>query len=86
MATKEVGGGRSAGIGGATAEELADYEEEGITTERKIRRGDYGGPGIAPSDPMPKPVPKPPTKKMAKGGVTRGDGCCMKGHTRGKTV
>jgi hypothetical protein len=24
--------------------------------------------------------------KMAKGGVTRGDGCVMKGHTKGKMV
>ena len=23
-------------------------------------------------------------KKMAKGGMTRGDGCCMKGKTKGK--
>ena len=23
-------------------------------------------------------------KKYAKGGVTRGDGCCSKGHTKGK--
>jgi hypothetical protein len=23
-------------------------------------------------------------KKMAKGGMTRGDGCCMKGNTKGK--
>lgn len=26
------------------------------------------------------------TKKYAKGGVTRGDGMCTKGHTRGKMV
>jgi hypothetical protein len=30
------------------------------------------------------PSPKP--KKMAKGGVTRADGCVTKGHTRGKMV
>jgi len=38
--------------------------------------------------------PKPPvkkamggmTKKYAKGGVTRADGCVSKGHTRGKMV
>lgn len=34
--------------------------------------------------PPPKPAPKP--KKMAKGGVTRADGCITKGHTRGKMV
>ena len=59
MATQvNVGGGRSAGRGGATAEELRDYEEEGITTERKIKRGDYGKPGMAPMEPMPKPTKK----------------------------
>jgi len=26
------------------------------------------------------------TKGYAKGGVTRADGCCMKGHTKGKMV
>jgi len=28
----------------------------------------------------------PETKKMAKGGVTRADGCITKGHTRGRMV
>jgi hypothetical protein len=27
-----------------------------------------------------------PAKKMAKGGVTRADGCVTKGHTKGKMV
>ena len=35
-------------------------------------------------EPKPKPMPKP--KKMAKGGVTRADGCITKGHTRGRMV
>ena len=26
------------------------------------------------------------TKGYAKGGMTRGDGCCMKGHTKGRMV
>jgi hypothetical protein len=34
--------------------------------------------------PPPKPAPKP--KKMAKGGVTRADGCITKGHTKGRMV
>ena len=95
MATKatkptapNVGGGRSAGRGGATVEELQDYEEEGITTERKIKRGDYGKPGTAPMDLMP-PVKKAKggmTKKYKNGGVTRADGCITKGPTRGRMV
>jgi hypothetical protein len=28
----------------------------------------------------------PKAKKMAKGGVTRADGCITKGHTRGRMV
>jgi hypothetical protein len=84
-----VGGGRSAGRGGATAEELRDYEEEGITTERKIKRGDYGKPGMAPMEPMPKPMKKAKggmTKAYRSGGVTRADGCISKGHTKGRMV
>lgn len=33
----------------------------------------------------PTPAASKP-KKMAKGGVTRADGCITKGHTRGKMV
>ncbi len=83
-----VGGGRSAGRGGATAEELRDNEEAGITTERKIRRGDYGRPGAAPGDLMP-PVKKAAggkVKAYAKGGSVRGDGCATKGKTKGRMV
>lgn len=32
------------------------------------------------------PAPATSTKKLAKGGVTRADGCIAKGHTRGKMV
>ena len=95
MATQvNVGGGRSAGRGGPTVEELRDYEEEGITTERKIKRGDYGKPGMAPMEPAPKPPSKPPAKKAMggkvkayrNGGVTRADGCVSKGRTKGRMV
>lgn len=34
----------------------------------------------------PKPAPKPPAKKFAKGGVARADGCAVKGHTKGRMV
>jgi hypothetical protein len=37
------------------------------------------------SAPKPKPKPGKP-KAFAKGGVTRGDGCVTKGHTKGKMV
>lgn len=34
--------------------------------------------------PMMPAVAKAPVMRMAKGGkVSRGDGCCMKGHTKG---
>jgi len=29
---------------------------------------------------------KPEPKKMAKGGVTRADGCCIRGKTKGRMV
>lgn len=32
------------------------------------------------------PKPKPPAKKFSKGGVTRADGCAVKGHTKGRMV
>jgi hypothetical protein len=89
-----VGGGRSAGRGGPTAEEMLDAEEEGITTERKMKRGDYGPTKTAPTEPMPKAVKKAAggmTKGYAKGGSvssasSRADGCATKGKTRGKFV
>jgi hypothetical protein len=39
--------------------------------------------GMAPA---PKNPPYPPPKKMAKGGVTRADGCAMKGKTKGRMI
>jgi hypothetical protein len=33
-----------------------------------------------------KQEPKMETKKMAKGGVTRADGCCIRGKTKGRMV
>jgi hypothetical protein len=39
--------------------------------------------------PTSKPAPKPdtkPMKKMAKGGVTRADGCAQRGKTKGRMV
>ena len=35
--------------------------------------------------PSPEPGEQKP-KKMAKGGVTRADGCVSKGHTKGKMI
>lgn len=34
----------------------------------------------------PDPESPVPAKKLAKGGVTRADGCCSKGHTKGRMV
>jgi hypothetical protein len=86
--SKEAGAGRGL-MAGPTAEELRDYEEEGITTERKIKRGDYGKPGMAPMEPMPKPVKKAAggmTKAYAKGGSVRGGGCESRGLRKCKVV
>jgi hypothetical protein len=40
---------------------------------------------LAPSKPMGKSMAKPMVG-MAKGGVTRADGCVSKGHTKGKMI
>jgi hypothetical protein len=40
----------------------------------------------APKSSAPKPASVPKTKKLAKGGVTRADGCITKGHTKGRMV
>lgn len=87
FATRQIIQGEKAGAGrgkqgGPTAEELKDFEEEGITTERKIKRGDYGRPGMAPTEPMP---------KFAKGGKvssasSRADGCAQRGKTKGTMI
>jgi hypothetical protein len=85
MATEpyEAGAGRGK-QGGPTAEQLLDYEEEGVWSPRKAARGDYGPKGktVAPSDVMPKP------KKYAKGGSVsaskRADGCAQRGKTKGR--
>jgi hypothetical protein len=48
-----------------------------------------GGADRVSAQPMGRPVKLKAggkTKKYAKGGVTRGDGACTKGHTRGKMV
>lgn len=60
-----VGGGRSAGRGGATAEELRDYEEKGSTTERKIKPTKKAKGGM--------------TNAYAKGGKVRGAGIARQG-------
>jgi hypothetical protein len=84
-----VGGGRAAGRGGPTAEEMRDAEEEGITTERKMKRGDYGPSKTAPTEPMPKPVKKAAggmAKGYAKGGSVKGSGCEQRGLRKCKVV
>lgn len=44
-------------------------------------------PKTSPDRPYKKVSPDKPYKKMAKGGkVGRGDGCCTKGHTKGRMV
>lgn len=40
----------------------------------------------SPDRPYKKVSPDRPYKKMAKGGKVRGDGCCVKGKTKGRMV
>lgn len=46
------------------------------------------GKPTKPQPPLPPPPSKrkPAPKKYAKGGVTRADGCAVKGHTKGRMV
>lgn len=61
----------------ATKEEIAAAMQE--AKDAKDREKAEKAYNAASSTP-PAPV------KKAKGGVTRADGCCSKGHTRGKLV
>jgi len=58
-----------------------------------MKKGGMAHSDVAKDKPMMKKVAKEEVKKheksmhkMAKGGVTRADGCVMKGHTKGKTI
>ena len=60
---------------------------------KKFRSGGMKHDDIKQDMPMMKKVAKEEVKKheksmhkMAKGGVTRADGCVSKGHTKGKTI
>lgn len=71
---------RSTGRGGATAEEMRKYHAD---KEAKKDRGIY----TAEMGPPPQDIDGgsvKPTKKYAKGGSVRGDGCAQRGHTKGK--
>lgn len=61
------------------AERRARQEQE----DRKAQEAATKAYNAASTTP---PRPAAPAKKMAKGGVTRADGCVTKGHTRGKMV
>jgi hypothetical protein len=52
---------------------LSEMQPEGMKKGGKVKKMAYGGPVKAP-------------KKMASGGMTRGDGCASKGKTRGRMV
>lgn len=53
---------------------IGDYEKEAEAKKAEKEYDKAGGPLVK----------KP--KGMKKGGVTRGDGCCIKGKTKGKMV
>ncbi len=87
--------------GGATMKPVNKEENPGLAklpTEVRNKMGYMKKGGMAHSDmakdkPMMKKVAKEEVKahekkmhKMAKGGVTRADGCVSKGHTKGKMV
>ena len=64
-------------LGNLAANKLDDREE-------KKRKAAMAGMPAAAAEPAMKKGGK--VKKYAKGGMTRGDGICKKGHTKGKMV
>ena len=80
---KKVGIKQSVGKEFMTADKGKKFKEGGIMKHEDIKE----------DLPMMKKVAKAEVAshekrmhKMAKGGVTRADGCVMKGHTKGKTI
>lgn len=55
----------------ASTKTIGDYEKEAAAKKAEKAYTEAGGPLV---------------KKMAKGGVTRADGCAQRGKTRGKMV
>ena len=80
---KKVGIKQSVGEDFLNADKGKKFKQGGIMKHSDIKE----------DMPMMKKVAKQEVKaheksmhKMAKGGVTRADGCIMKGHTKGKTI
>ena len=80
---KKVGIKQSVGKDFMAADKGKKFKEGGMMKHEDIKE----------DLPMMKKVAKEEVKahekrmhKMAKGGVTRADGCVMKGHTKGKTI
>lgn len=80
---KKVGIKQSVGKEFMTADKGKKFKEGGMMKHEDIKE----------DMPMMKKVAKAEVAshekrmhKMAKGGVTRADGCVMKGHTKGKTI
>jgi hypothetical protein len=72
----------------APGQDMTDVSPEDVA-EAKLRAKQTKAANEADkTEPAPAPAPKPEmkVKKMAKGGVTRADGCITKGHTKGRMV
>jgi len=61
------------------------YKEE-LKEGKAIKSGKISPEQYAKGEEMEKKMKKGSCTKMAKGGVTRADGCVTKGHTKGKFV
>jgi hypothetical protein len=65
----------------ATKEEIAEAIQAAKDAKDRVKAEKaYNAASSTP------PAPATPPKKMAKGGVTRADGCISKGHTKCKMV
>ncbi|MFO0003509.1 MAG: hypothetical protein ACK559_20500 [bacterium] len=65
-----------------TEDEIAGGESE-AEASKVLKETEPKAAAPKPKAPPPKKVPP---KKMAKGGKVRGDGCCTKGHTKGRMI
>lgn len=63
-----------------------DTKSEELKEAKAIKSGKITPEQYAKGEAMEKKMKKGGCTKMAKGGVTRADGCVTKGHTKGKFV
>ena len=70
----------------APGQDMTDVSPEDVADAKLRAKQTKAANEADKTEPAPAPKPEPKMKKMAKGGVTRADGCIAKGHTKGRMV